>query len=246
MTERVWDAFLTAEDQEHLALTGHQPKGFGERPALLLVDLYRWVFGDRAQPLEEAIKIWPGSCGPAAWEALPHIQRLLAAARAAGIPVIYSTGLQGDGLMGWGRGSAAQKEPEEPDALERSHRGYDIIDEVAPLSNEAIIRKAAPSAFWGTALIGHLTRLGVDTLLVGGESTSGCVRATVVDGATCGFRMVVAEECVFDRHQAPHAINLFDMNQKYADVLPLSQVLSYLEQHGADSRRAAGQLTGIR
>ena len=77
--------------------------------------------------------------------------------------------------------------------------------------------------------MGHLTHLGIDTLLVGGESTSGCVRASVVDGCTNRFKVQVVEECVFDRHQAPHAINLFDMHQKYADVIPLEDALAYIE-----------------
>ena len=78
------------------------------------------------------------------------------------------------------------------------------------------------------SLLDHLTRLGVDTLITCGESTSGCVRASVVDGCTNRYRMIVVEECVFDRHQATHAINLFDMHQKYADVLPLAEVLEWL------------------
>ncbi len=76
--------------------------------------------------------------------------------------------------------------------------------------------------------MGHLNQLGVDTIITCGESTSGCVRASVVDGCTNRYRMIVVEEGVFDRHEATHAINLFDMHQKYADVLPLAEVLEYL------------------
>ena len=90
------------------------------------------------------------------------------------------------------------------------------------------ILKSAPSAFWGTPLAGVLTGLGVDTVIVAGESTSGCVRASVVDGKTSRLKMVVPEECVFDRHEATHALNLFDLEQKYADVLPLDEVIAYL------------------
>ncbi len=84
--------------------------------------------------------------------------------------------------------------------------------------------------------MGHLNSLGVDTIITCGESTSGCVRASVVDGCTNRYRMAVVEECVFDRHQATHAINLFDMNQKYADVLPLAEVLEYLAAWRAERR----------
>ena len=111
----------------------------------------------------------------------------------------------------------------------RRLRMNEIIDEVAPLPGELVIAKAAPSVFSGTPLLGQLTARGIDTILVGGESTSGCVRATVVDGCTYRFNMIVAEECVFDRTQASHAINLFDMNQKYADVLPVEDIIAYLQ-----------------
>src|SRR4029453_6208206 len=114
---------------------------------------------------------------------------------------------------------------------------YEIIDEVAPLPGETVLRKASPSVFWGTPLIGHLNFLHVDTIITCGESTSGCVRASVVDGCSARFRMVVVEECVFDRHQAAHAINLFDMHQKYADVVPLAKV----EAHLRGARAANGQ-----
>jgi hypothetical protein len=92
-----------------------------------------------------------------------------------------------------------------------------------------VLAKTASSAFFDTPLMSHLHGLGIDTLIVGGESTSGCVRASVVDAASYRFRTIVVEECVYDRHEAAHAINLFDMDQKYADVIATDAVLSYLE-----------------
>ncbi len=229
MSERVWDSYLTAQDHAHLAMTERRPVGFGEKPALLLIDLYRWVYGDTPQPLLEGIKEWPSSCGLAAWDAIPHIQTLLQAARDAEIPVIHMTGLDGCGVEGWStRKGDRRRVDESPEAADRRKRQSDIIDEVAPIDGEAFLRKSSPSAFWGTPLAGHLTYLGIDTIITCGESTSGCVRASVVDGCTNRYRMIVVEECVFDRHEAPHAINLFDMNQKYADVLPLAEVLELM------------------
>ena len=102
------------------------------------------------------------------------------------------------------------------------------MDGLTPIDGEVVLRKTAPSAFWGTPLVGHLISLGVDTLVVAGESTSGCVRATVVDGKSSRFRVLIPEPCVFDRDEASHAINLYDLDQKYADVLPLDEVLDYL------------------
>jgi maleamate amidohydrolase len=111
----------------------------------------------------------------------------------------------------------------------RRLRMSDIIDEVAPLPGELVIAKAAPSVFSGTPLLGQLIARQIDTIVVCGESTSGCVRATVVDGCTHRFNMIVAEEGCFDRTQASHAVNLFDMNQKYADVLPLEEIVAQLK-----------------
>lgn len=235
MAERVWDRFLTERDRAHLAGSRHKPVGFGQRPALLLIDLYRWVFGDAPQPLVEAIKTWPGSCGPDAWSAIPHIQALLAGAREAGMPIVHVTGLDGCGVPGWSeRRNGPPASDITPEAIDRRRRQFDIVDEVAPGPGEAFLRKSSPSAFFGTPLVPHLNKLGVDTIITCGESTSGCVRASVVDGCTYSFKMVVVEECVFDRHEAPHAINLFDMNQKYADVLPLADVLAWMRAWAAE------------
>jgi nicotinamidase-related amidase len=226
MAERVWDRYLSEQDRAHVARQPAARKGAGRRPAVLLVDLYRWVFGDRPEPLLEAIETWPASCGLAGWQALPHIQRLLSEARRLGIPVIHATGLEG--MPGWRdatpRGGAAAPAGD----ADRRRRRYDIVDEVAPVEGEVVLRKTGPSVFWGTPLVGLLNGLGVDTLVVAGESTSGCVRATTVDGKAYRYKMLIPEECVFDRHEAPHAISLFDLDQKYADVVPLEEALAYL------------------
>ena len=239
MSQRVWEPYLTEQDRAHLAASDHRPIGFGEKPALLLIDLYRWVFGDEPQPLLEAIKTWPSSCGLAAWNAIPHIQTLLSTAREAGVPVIHMTGLDQDAVEGWGIYRQSKRPVDtSPEAQDRKKRQYDIIDEVAPIPGESVLHKSSPSAFWGTPLAGHLNYLGVDTIIACGESTSGCVRASVVDGCTNRYRMIVVEECVFDRHESAHALNLFDMNQKYADVLPLGDVLEYLASWGAQQPKS--------
>jgi nicotinamidase-related amidase len=244
MADRVWDRFLTEQDKAHLAMSRDRRVGFGSRPALLFIDLYRWVFGDEPQPLLEGIKDWPGYCGMAGWNSLPHTQKLLQTAREVGIPVIHITGLHpaDAGVLGWNE-SAHREAPRsaspDPAVQDRVRRQFDIVDELAPIPGEAVLRKSSPSAFWGTPLAGHLRYLDVDTLIVAGESTSGCVRASVVDGCTHRYRMMVVEECVFDRHEACHAINLFDMHQKYADVVPLADALDYLRRWQAERAPAA-------
>jgi nicotinamidase-related amidase len=200
-----------------------------------LIDLYRWVFGDEPEPLLESITKWPGSCGLEGWKAIPDIQKLLSAARSAGIPVIHTTGAELP-MHHWANRTEREADAE---AAERASRKNDILPEVAPLEGELVIRKSSPSAFWGTPLIGHLVSHGIDTIIVGGESTSGCVRASVVDGCTSRFNMFVAEECVFDRHEATHAVELFTMNQKYAAVVPVQETVDYL------SRFEDGKDTGV-
>lgn len=247
MTSRVWDRYLTPADKEHVDAFPRQAVGFGQRPALLMIDFYRAVFGDRPEPLMQAVKTWPSSCGMAGWTALPHIQKLLAASRAAAIPVVHITMLADSGMQSWM--DAAHRDAARPPskaldaaAADRKKRSAEIIDELAPIAGETVLRKTAPSAFWGTPLCGHLNYLGIDTLIVAGESTSGCVRASVVEAVAHRYRVQVVEECVFDRHETTHALNLFDMHQKYADVIPLEAALHYISLHKRDSsRRSAAE-----
>src|SRR6059036_1243253 len=134
MAERVWDRFLTEQDKGSLQHKEPKKIGFGQNPALLLIDLYRWVFGDKPEPLLQAVKTWPGSCGLAAWQAIPPIQTLLKVAREASIPIVHMTGLDHAGVPGWNarRGSSSPAAMS-PEAHDRLQRRYDIIAEVAPL-----------------------------------------------------------------------------------------------------------------
>jgi nicotinamidase-related amidase len=223
MTERVWDRFLSDRDKARNAIQPAGRKGGGKRPALLMVDVYRWAFGDERQPLLEGIRDWPGMCGEAGWDALPHMQRVLAKARELGIPVLHISGM-GD-VTGW----RDQRRVGTDAAGEKLARRYDLMPEVGPIEGEIVLRKVSPSAFHGTAAIDLLMGLGVDTVVVCGESTSGCVRATVVDAKSHRLKVLIPEPCVFDRDEASHAINLYDMDQKYADVMPVDEVLAYME-----------------
>jgi nicotinamidase-related amidase len=161
-----------------------------------------------------------------------------------GVPVIHITGLREEdaGVPGWFEAlhsSGKRQAPSDPAVRQRWERRLEIIDEVAPLPGEVFLRKTAPSAFFGTPLMAQLNYLGIDTLLVTGESVSGCVRATVVDAASYRFKVQVVEECVFDRHEACRAINLFDMNQKYADVINIDRAIAYLDSLGVTRSVAA-------
>jgi maleamate amidohydrolase len=228
-----WDDVIGA-DERLLAGRYEAQRPLGTRPALLLIDCYRKVFGDRAQPLAEAIDEWPATCGTAGWEALPHLEDLLAGARAAGVPVIHTTGEAREGSR---LGAATRRGRI---AGEDELAGYEIVESLAPVEGELVARKSRASAFFGTPVSTWLRQLGADTVIVAGETTSGCVRASVVDAYSHGLRVAVVEEATFDRSLLSHKVNLFDMHLKYASVLHLGEVLHYLS--GARS----GALEGAR
>lgn len=228
---KVWDKFLTEEDKKIFGGSGYGAvAGFGEKPAIIVVDVSYAFCGDKSEPVLESIKTWRNSCGESAWEAVPHIQRLLESAREQHIPVIYTTGKDKRAdefdMGGWARKNNRTEEVE----VISSIRGNEILAEVAPIESDIVIEKLKPSAFHGTPLLGYLVDLGIDTLLVCGTTTSGCVRATVIDGFSYNFKMSVIEECSFDRGEASHAISLFDMNAKYADVVSIEETVTYLNR----------------
>ena len=186
--------------------------------------------GDRPEPILESIKRWRNSCGAEAWEGVKAIKRLLAAARAKGLPVIYSTGVRRDD--DWDRGSWNWKNSraaERPRTQGSGQDGNTIVPDLAPQREDIVIEKLKPSVFFGTPLLSFLVLLGADSLIIAGTTTSGCVRATVVDAFSNNYRVAIVEEGCFDRSQASHALSLCDMNAKYADVVRLEETLAYIE-----------------
>jgi nicotinamidase-related amidase len=191
--------------------------GFGARPAVLVVDMTRAFTEDR----------FPLGCSAAGAPCAAAIHALLEAARPAGVPILYTRYDAFAADAEWGRwldkGTGG-----EPDSLMRGPEAHEIADIIKPASGDIVITKSKPSAFFGTPLASMLTYLGVDTLIVTGMVTSGCVRATVVDAFSHNYRVIVPIECVADRSATSHQVNLFDMDMKYADVVPLADVLAHL------------------
>jgi nicotinamidase-related amidase len=228
-----WEKFMTEQDKELFKITGKRELfGFGEKPALLLIDIYYGVLGFQREPILDQIKTIPSGMGLRGWEAVDRTAKLLNIARDFDIPVIHVTKLGGDGIVSWPQRIKRRTPKDEAKRMpeELSKRSGEIVAEVAPIEGELIIRKAAPSAFQGTTLPFMLRSMDIDTLIVCGESTSGCVRATVVDGATNSLRMGVVAECCFDRTEMSHYVNLFDMHQKYADVIDLDYAIQYFKR----------------
>jgi nicotinamidase-related amidase len=226
----IWDDVVPATDLAVYRAGGYgKPQGFGERPALLIIDVNYSFVGHEPQPILDSVKLWRNSCGERGWEGVRQIRTLLDGARRAGIPVIYSTAARLPGT----RGLRPGKNYRSGDRVHLpgfSHDGSDIVDEIAPVEDELVIRKQRASVFFGTTLVSYLIGRQVDTLLVAGTTTSGCVRASVVDAHSYDFRVSIVQECVFDRWEISHKIALFDLHAKYADVVTLQETLPYLER----------------
>jgi maleamate amidohydrolase len=188
--------------------------GFGNKPALILVDLVRAYF-DKESPLYAGVE-----------DALASAIRIRDEARVAGIPIIYTNVVyKSDGSDG---GMFYRKVPALSAFVKGSPMG-DWPDGLSPTDDERVISKQFASAFFGTPLTQDLNELEIDTLIITGVSTSGCIRATCIDAISSGFIPIVVSDACGDRHQAPHDANLFDMNAKYGDVVDEVTVMSYLK-----------------
>ncbi len=233
MKEPVWNKFLTERDKQVFGDAGYgQRAGFGERPVILVIDVNYNFTGDKPEPILDSIKRWPNSCGEDAWESMRHIKDLIEAGRAKGIPVIYTTGSSRPD--GWDRASWAWKnsrtgEWRDPNPHGTNLDGNDINPEIEPSSRDIVIRKLKPSGFHGTPLNSFLTNFKADSILMVGTTTSGCVRASVIDAFSENYRVALVEEGCFDRSEASHAINLCDMNAKYADVVGVDETIAFIE-----------------
>ncbi|TBL81515.1 isochorismatase family protein [Paenibacillus thalictri] len=193
----------------------------GRKPALLVIDLYNLAFQGGAKLPIELQDTFPSSCGKYAWEAVEPTRRLLARCRELDIPVVYSTAdtrmRKKSSISATNRKGAAPTED-----------AFEIFEAYHPEPQDLIIYKSRASAFYGTTLAAQLTMMGIDSLIVVGESTSGCVRASAVDGYSYGFHVSLVEECCFDRSPLSHKISLFDLHHKYADVMHIEEALDHL------------------
>ena len=188
--------------------------GFGKKPALILVDFVQAYF-EESSPLYAGVD-----------DALASALRIRDAARSAGVPVIYTNVVyQKGGIDG---GVFFRKVPALAAFVEGNPLGGWPLG-LLPAEDELVISKQYPSAFFGTSLAATLTAIKVDTLIITGLTTSGCVRATCIDTVSSGFIPIVVEDACGDRHEAPHAANLFDMNAKYADVVDEKTVIKQLK-----------------
>lgn len=189
--------------------------GFGKRPVLLVVDFMQGYTTPGSPLFAQGVV-----------DAVANMPPLLNTARRTGTPVIHTNILyhapdQIDGGI-WVKKAPVMR------AMVAGNPYAEFCPEVAPHEDELVMTKQYASAFFGTSLASTLVAMGIDTLIITGCSTSGCIRATAVDGVQHGFRVMVVRDCVGDRHPAPHEANLFDIDSKYGDVIGLDETLDYL------------------
>ena len=236
MAERVWDKYISERDRAVFDASGFgAASGYGERPALLIVDVSYAFCGDRPEPVLDSIKRWKLSCGEVAWETIPTIRKLIDAAHEKRLPVIYTTSQRrGDN---WNMGSWLWKNPiqfdgdkDEPEPAPASNRnGDDIVDEIKPAPQDIVVYKNKPSGFFEAPMLSYLKLLNADSVIITGTTTSGCVRATAVDAFSHNLRVAVVEDGCFDRSELSHAVSLMDMHAKYADVVDADGVTEYFD-----------------
>ena len=189
--------------------------GLGKKPAVLVVDFIN------AYTTEGSLLYAPDVV-----TAVNETVDLLALAREKNVPVLYTKVLYNKNFRDGG--IFIQKVPVLKTMVEGEPLA-EIVPQLPPVESDIIIVKQYASAFFGTSLAATMTSMGVDTLILTGCSTSGCIRASAVDGMQYGFRVIVPRECVADRHAGPHEANLFDINSKYGDVVSKGEVMEYLK-----------------
>jgi nicotinamidase-related amidase len=225
----LWDDVIPMGEKEVYEKAGYGKKqGFGEKPAIVIVDMTYNFLGDKPEPILKSIERFHNSCGEWGWERIKNFEKLIEAGRKKNIPFIYTKGSSREDFFDSGRWKGKNRRTKEVTGVD-GHKGTEIIDAIRPRLKDIVVIKKKPSAFFGTPLVGYLIDLEVDSLIIGGTTTSGCVRATVVDAFSYNYIVSVVEECTFDRGTLSHKVSLFELNAKYADVVTLKETIRYID-----------------
>lgn len=220
-TARPWDGLVPQEEITRLKAAGFgERQGMGTSPCLVVVDVVMSFLGPRSGSDEPLSSM---GCGDMGWTALPTIMDLVHGFRAARLPVVFTKGDPQDKAFCGG----SVKRTRDAAAARAVHEAP-FPDEIVPADDEYVLSKPKASAFFGTPLVPYLVREGIDTLVLAGTTTSGCVRATAVDASANNFRVIVAHDACFDRSAFAHSANLFDIQMKYGDVVTAAEALVML------------------
>lgn len=220
----VWEDSLSPVDRLVIEKGGYgQKRGFGQKPALVIIDVQHNYVGENV-PIEAQLDRWPSGGGENAYAAIEKIKLLRQAAADAGIPVIFTRNVQKKTIA---FDSFATKAKRDNSKYIDGRPETQIIAELAPGDNDLIVDKSYASVFFGTPFISYLIKLGVDTLILVGGSSSGCVRATAVDAVTHNYNVGVVADAVYDRIQLSHKAALLDLWMKYCDVPSTDETVDY-------------------
>jgi maleamate amidohydrolase len=217
-----WWKVIPAQERSTYEKAGFVPNvDIGKQPCLIVVDVTYGFTGSEGLTLEGAVAEFHTACGPAGWEAMPRIARLIGLFRRAALPIVFTrSDLDAAAFAGKATNSRRKGKP--------SAKFNEFPVAIAPREGEWVLEKTKASAFFQTPLSAYLIKQGVDTAVVCGVSTSGCVRASAVDAFSHGFKTVVVDDCCFDRSHFAHCANLFDLQAKYAAVLSLEELQDIL------------------
>ena len=213
-----WMELIPEAERRILSKAGFQgDMSLGAHAALVVVDVTMGFCGSKGLSLDDAILEFSTACGPMSWETMPRIARLIELFRAQNLPIVYTQGdLNGQPFTG-GATKSKGKGGRRP--------GYnDFPAEITPREGDWVLPKTKASGFFQTPLTSYLARQHIDTVVVCGVSTSGCVRATSVDSHSNGYTTFVVDDCCFDRSYFAHCANLFDLNAKYATVVSVDEI----------------------
>ena len=224
----IWDDILTQTDRDVIRRGGYgKARGLGYHPALVIIDpQYNYAGADK--PILDQIAEWPSGVGESAWRAIERLKPLINAFREKNRPIVYTRQVQKSIAFD---GFAAKAVRSSSQSLEGS-KGTSMVGAIAPREVDIVIDKSYASAFYGTSLLSILIKLKVDTLIVAGGTTSGCVRATCVDAISRNFDVAVVEDCVYDRISVSHKVALLDLWMKYCDVISHQEVAQYINALG--------------
>jgi maleamate amidohydrolase len=225
MSQKPWEPYLGEQDRKVLEKGKFARRmGFGKNPAIIVVDVQKFMVG---VPGEE--DQWPSSGGQPAHDAVAQIVSLVQHGQAHKVPVFFTR------FEIAANGSDMGVYRRKRDLLQNPHWclagevGAEMVDGLVPGDNDIEFVKKKPSCFHGTPLLNYLIDRQIDTVIIVGGSTSNCVHATVFDASSYNYRVIIPQECVFDRFPISHAISLFNMDRQFADVVSTDEVKRYFE-----------------
>lgn len=220
-----WEAVVPESEREIYSLAGFGKSArWDGRPALVVVDALWSFIGHKPVNVLEAIKEYPTACGKPGWDGMDKIAIALEFFRAASLPIVY---VCADGSLRDVYGATTRtRKPVSP----QDNDAFEIPEMIAPLAGEPIVKKTKASGFFRTPLDVLLRKIDVDTILLSGCTTSGCIRATAVDAHSLGFETVLLEDAIWDRSWFSHAVSLYELSMKYASVATVGDATSQIER----------------